>query len=190
MVDDKKDLNEYLYREFGIDGPETAISESWPYELTFVGRIDQDEASVIVYTFEDENERFYALSPDHDFYPVAGMSFNDLRLQMKGSAWIENCSLIDLNTIILGDERIPKTRDRREAIKTLAGEKLGTHKEHKILEGLYLKTEGIYLALIELDPAQAVLVGTGMETRRIAFPEASPWRRLSYGIGKELTKDK
>jgi hypothetical protein len=188
MVVDRKDLNEYLYFEFGIDGHESAISESWPYELTFVGRVDQDAASVIVYTFDDKNERFYAVSPDHDYYPVAGMSFDDLRLQMEGSAWIEKCAPIDLNTIILGDETIPKTRDRQDVIKTLAEQKLGMQSEHKILEGLYLKTEGIYLALIELDPAQALLIGTGMETSRIAFPEASPWRRLSYGIGKELSK--
>ena len=81
----KRDLNEYLYFEFGMDEDVSSISDSWPFDLRQVGKVSDET----IYEFESDGERFYAwCGRKLSFQPAYDFNLDDLRLQEKGSEWI------------------------------------------------------------------------------------------------------
>lgn len=188
-MSDRKVINEYLFCEFGYDlqQPLSVVNDNWPFELKKVGTIHSAGGEIEVFEFAAGGEVYFALSGNTlTFYPAAGMTLRDLQLQHDGSAWIARQDPIDLATSQLGDESVPSVTERRAAIEALAAK---VCKSPLILEGLYLRATGVYLALIEDTHTGAVsIVGSGFEPSTVAFPQASSWRRLAHGIGGMLQK--
>jgi hypothetical protein len=183
----KKRLNDYLFLEFGLDeddGDESQISEDWPFALREVGQI----SGLSVFEFEDQGDPFFAFeSPALDFLPKAGMTFDDLVLQRSGAAWIYARDPVDLSMSMLGHESVPSGPERRKALQSLGAEVLDG-KEPEILEGLFLRKEGRYLGLFRAAGDRTAVIGglPGPSKLEVLFPDASPWRRLAWGIGAWL----
>jgi hypothetical protein len=178
-------LNEYLFHEFGHDGPEDRISDSWPFQLREVGRTE----GLVAFEFEDEGERFFAIDKGAlTFLPVAGMTFEDLILQTEGSRWIGARDPVDLATGRPGDPVVPSSIERRNALQAL-GESTLREAPVEILEGLFLRTEKQYLGLFARPGGdEAVVAGFDSVHIEVAFRKASPWRRLAWGIGAWLRR--
>lgn len=184
-MNEPKAINEYLSLEFGVNEVgDSAVTENWPFELSLLDKVKQAENEISVFKFEDANESYFVFSPDHDFYPMAGMTLEDLRIQMLGTEWIARRMPVNLETALLNDETVPSTKERRVIIQQLAAEAVGEQGKLDILEGLYLKSTGSYFALLGFSEEEALIVGTTIAPLRVAFPAASAWRRLSYGVGK------
>lgn len=185
----KKDINEYLYYEFGIDGNESSISEEWPFHLHSVGSLTLRGERTDFYEFTDGEMDYYA--QEGFFFPKAGMTLEDLLLQNLGQQWIGGQNPLDLNTTILGDDRVPTMIERRHNIDALARKALGDSAVFNIVEGLFLRKTSYYLALLETSAdSNAVVVGTNLNPIPVGFPEASSYRRLSYALGKLLHDEK
>ena len=140
--------------------------------------------------FASESEEYFAISPACNFYPVAGMTAQDLQIQMNGSAWIGEREPITFETVFLGDGSVPSTKERHTAIRQLADKVLGNQIVYEILDGFYLRSIGMYAALIKTGETVELILSDRFEPRRVGFPEASPWRRLSFGIGELLSEGK
>lgn len=182
----KKSLNEYLFLEFGMDDEdedESKISEEWPFVLREAGQIQ--ERGLIVFEFDDDDQPYFAIG-NHclSVLPRAGMIFDDLVLQYSGAAWINAREPVDLSMSMPGDARVPSGLERRKALQSLGATVLGVN-EPEILEGLFLKTERSYLGLFSGPGDQtAVICGLPDSSKlEVPFPNASPWRRLAWGIG-------
>jgi hypothetical protein len=184
----KKELNEYLFLEFGLEGDLSSVSEDWPFQLSNFATIRQRGEEISVYVFASESEEYFAISPECNFYPVAGMTARDLQIQMNGSAWIGEREPITFETVFLGDVSVPSTKERDTEIRQLADKVLGNQIGYEILDGFYLRATGMYAALIKTGETAELILSDRFESRRVGFPEASPWRRLSFGIGELLSE--
>ena len=81
----ERELNAYLFLEFGIEGDDDAISETWPFSLRRLGEIGVN----VIFEFDDDDEPYFAISgPCLDFMSKGGMTIDDLALQFAGSEWI------------------------------------------------------------------------------------------------------
>lgn len=127
-----QEINEYLFYEFGIDTEyeegdiHPPITDNWPFQLKGVGKILDNQQECIIYQFDDADDSYYVDTSDAlTYYPVAGMSVDDLQIQSDGKKWISSHDPIDLSMVILNDENIPNTPTRRNHITTLAKEYLG-----------------------------------------------------------------
>ena len=106
-------INEYLFYEFGYDsqGSPSAVAEDWPFKLDKVGDVNRGGDDIEVFRFVHDGEAYYVLSGDTMmFYPVDGMTLEDLRLQQNGAAWIAQQDPIDLATSRIGDTLSPCKR--------------------------------------------------------------------------------
>lgn len=190
----KRQINEFLYREFAMDTEGEAkekISEEWPFELEEMGTFDIDEARVDVFRFDSNGETYYALGePRLRYFPAGKFDLGALKLELMGSSWIENRGPVDLNTSCEEHEFVPRLPERRERILEIA-RRLRSDQEPTILEGLFLKQGREYLALVCFeDEDVAHIVGDRITLRNIPYPEASPRRRLSLGIGRLIEAEK
>ena|SRR5215216_3127 len=143
----KKSLNEYLFLEFSMsdEEDESKISEEWPFVLREIGRIP----GLTVFEFNDD-EPYFALANRYlNFFPKAGMTFEDLVLQHAGSGWIYARDPVDLSMSMPGNDRVPTGLERRKALQSLGAAVLGV-KEPEILQGLFLLTERRYLGLFRV----------------------------------------
>src|SRR4051812_724628 len=126
----KRDINLYLFYEFGMEGEEEQVAEDWPFELRNVGSIRADIYESDVYEFSDDEGIYFAYELDGlTFYPAEGLSIEQLQLQEEGSRWIGRHDSIDLNTVRIGDDAVPRTPERRAAIMELASRSLSTPPE-------------------------------------------------------------
>jgi hypothetical protein len=187
MMSGREMINEYLFYEFGYDlqYDPSAIADDWPFELQMVGTIHSLREWLEVFEFAADGEIYFVLSGDTlAFYPVAEMTLEDLQLQHNGTVWIAHQDPIDLTTSRIGDDLVPSIDERRAAIEDL-GASAGV--SPRIIEGLYLRNTGTYLAFIE-DPrtGTGLMVGNGIEPQAVGFAQASAWRRLALGVGRML----
>lgn len=190
----KRQINEFLYRAFAMDTEGEAkekISQAWPFELEEMGTVDIDGARVDVFRFESNGEAYYALGePRLRFFPAGKFDLGALKLELMGSSWIENRDPVDLRTSCEEHEFVPRPPERRERILEIA-RRLRSDQEPTILEGLFLKQGWEYLALVCFeDEDVAHIVGDRITLRNIPYPEASPRRRLSLGIGRLIETEK
>jgi hypothetical protein len=186
----KKDINEYLFYEFGLEGDEDQISDTWPFDLKDVGSVIVGTQESKLFQFSDGQESYFALElPGLNFFPAVGMTAEQIQLQVAGSRWIGQRTPIDLDTVRIGDDSVPSIKERRAAVVELASTMLNTSPtDIRVLEGLYLSSEGTYVALVELTSSnQAYVIGTDLRPFMVGFHEASDWRRLSVGIGEMLS---
>ena len=179
-------MNHYLFYEFGVEGDESLISEIWPFKL----RPLVLEPGVAVFEFEDDEPYFAIAAKSLNFMPKAGMTFDDLLLQQSGSQWIAARDPVGLETSMLGDASVPSGLERQKALETLGERALGVT-EVQVLEGLFLRTERRYLGLF-CRPGEddAFVVGLSSTPMLVKFPQASVWRRLAWGVGTWLQRDK
>ncbi len=169
-VDDlRRELNEYLFYEFGPDMPEQDISPTMPFELELVGDLGTDAEPEPVFRFVANGEAHYAFAdPALTCLSVAGMSVEDLRLQEAGASWISSRDPVDLDTARIGDERVPPTPERRRHLERLA-ERQAPHA--RVREGLFLATDGSYLALAEAPDGRAFVCADFLdEAEEVGFP--------------------
>ena len=184
----KRDLNQYLYYEFGVDDEnerDAKISDNWPFKLEFIGKINIKNEVITVYAFEDDNEKFFGIDGDLiSYFPQGSMDLKNLKRQFLGSKWMSQFEIINLETVVLDDAHVLSTEERRNHIKNLA-KKICTTKACHILEGLFLKDAQEYIALVKFEQDKnAHIIGDRIKVRNIPFDDVSPWRRLAVGIGK------
>ena len=186
MASIEKSLNEYLFYEFGkdVDGDAAQVSEDWPFVL----RRLTESGSSIVFEFDDD-EPYFAFGGNHlNFMPKAGMSVDDLLLQVAGSDWIAARDPIDLGLSRPGDGSVPSSLERRRALQAL-GDRVMPGRKVEILEGLFLRAEAQYLGLFgTADETESVVAGIPDARVSVLFPEASAWRRLAWGVGHWLAR--
>ena len=176
----ERDLNDYLFLEFGMEGEETSISETWPFSLRRLGEIGDK----VIFEFDDDNESFFAIGgPCLDFLPKNGMSIDDLALQFVGSEWIAAQDPVSLEESRIGDDSIPSGIERRRALEELGRHTTGDPRA-EIMEGLFLRNSRRYLGLFRgLNQLEAV-VG-GLETPiSVGHDRCSALRRLAWGVGQ------
>lgn len=179
----ERDLNEYLFLEFGFDLEEdqSRVSESWPFELRKIADLEDGP----LFEFDDNDEPFFAFGGTFNFLPKAGMDLAALLVQLRGGRWISSREPVDLELSMPGHSSVPSGLERRRALELLGQEVLAS-RQVEILEGLFLRTEQKYLGLFRVAGQSEAVVG-GLSRRIVVlFPEASGWRRLAWGVGQWL----
>lgn len=187
----RREINEYLFHELGLDADadEGGVSDSWPFALEAVGSIQTPDGDVEVFRFTDGDEAYFATAGSVlDVFPTGGMGFEDLRLALGGRRWIAERDPVDLRTSLPSDPRVPAGHERRSAIERLGAAALPAASGIRIVEGLFLRRTGAYLALVAHaeSPDGVVVVGTGVTPMPIGFPDASAHRRLGWSVGRML----
>ena len=168
------------------DGSETVATETFPFELRLAHTFLLASQAVRIFEFENEADRYFASAGRAlDYAPCAGMSALDFEVQIRGAAWIATHDPIDADTSVIGDDAIPSVMSRRAHMRELATEATGLENA-AILEGLFLRTRGEYLVLVDKPGELAIVLSDALAPLDAPFPNASPWRRLSYVIGKKL----
>ena len=177
----RRSLNDYLFYELDVDGDESLISETWPFDLRLVGRT----SDLTVFEFDDDEPYFAVAGRSLNVMGQAGMTFEDLVLQHAGASWIDARDPVDLELSMLGEASVPSALERRRALEALGAEAL-SGRQVEILVGLFLRRERKYLGLFRL-PGEQDAVVVGLPTLiNVSFPEASVWRRLAWGVGMWL----
>jgi len=186
MDDVRIELNGYLFLEFGVDGDESRVSDEWPFEL----RTLVETPDLTVFEFHDGQDAYFALAGQSlSFLSQAGMTVDDLLIQLSGGDWIRARDPIDLSTVRLGDPGVPSGHERRRHFEALA-EATIPGKAAEILEGLFLCSEQRYIGLFGR-PGEETAVMVGLSDGPpilVTFPGASPWRRLAWGVGRWLKR--
>lgn len=175
----ERDLNQYLFYEFGMDEEESSISETWPFTLRPVGNI----AGRTVLEFDDDEPFFALAEPSFDFLAKQGMSVDDLALQFMGSDWIVAQDPVSLEESRPGDDSVPSGIERRRRLEELGSHVTGVPRA-EVLEGLFLRNGRRYLGLFGVPDELDAVVG-GLDTPiRVGHARCSAWRRLAWGVGQ------
>ena len=61
----KKEMNEYLFLEFGLDGDESLISETWPFNL----RTISESPDLTVFEFHEDEPYFALVGESMNYLP-------------------------------------------------------------------------------------------------------------------------
>ena len=131
----ERELNEYLFLEFGMEEEETSISETWPFMLRRVGEIGVR----VIFEFDDDDEPYFAIGgPCLEVLPKNGMTIDDLALQFVGSEWIAAKDPVSLEESRPGDDSIPSGIERLRALEELKKHATGDPRA-EILSGLFLR---------------------------------------------------
>jgi hypothetical protein len=182
MTNLRLELNHYLFLEFGVDGDESSVTETWPFRLQLV----HEGEDLTVFEFEEDKPYFAIAGDALDFMSQAGMTVHDLLKQHRGSVWIGSRGPVDLDTSRLGETAVPPAIQRRKELELL-GSQNAPGQAVEILEGLYLEAEAKYLGLFRVRGSEEVFVaGLVGAPISVPFPAASAWRRLAWGVGSWL----
>ena len=176
----ERDLNEYLFLEFGMEEDDDLISETWPFNLRRVGEIGVN----LIFEFDDDDEPYFAIGgPCLDFQPKGGMTIDDLALQFAGSEWIAAQYPVSLEESRPGDDAVPSGIERRRALEELGRHTIGDPRA-EVMEGLFLRSSRRYLGLFR-GPNESEAVVGGLDTPiRVGHDHCSAWRRLAWGVGQ------
>ena len=191
----KREINQYLLLEFGLDESDADIdraSDEWPFTLTDCGTVKETDGSMThLFRFTHEGSDYFAIyGSSINFFPSDGLDTATVILQIRGSKWIGARSPIDLNTSKGDHPVVPRIPDRKARFDELARQ-IDAHRPYTICEGLFLEKTREHLGLIVFqDDHTAAIVGDRITMRNIPFPQVSPWRRLSIGIGRLLEQGK
>ena len=187
MNDTKRRLNEYLFYEMGFDAEDhdSEPSEDWPFKLTFVGKIELDSYTEIVFSFEDDETYFAFAGRSLSFLPAGRMNLDDLRHQLVGSSWIASQDPVSLEQSLPGEADVPSGLERRATLEEMARAAHPLSDSASVLEGLYLRKSRKYLALVCAGSKHnATVFGTELKVVDVPFPQISACRRLSAVIGR------
>ena len=175
----ERELNAYLFLEFGMGEEESSISETWPFSLRRLGEI----GARVIFEFDDDDEPYFAIGgPCLDFLPKNGMTIDDLALQFAGSEWIAAQDPVSLEESRPGDDSVPSGIERRRALEELGRHATGDPRA-EIMHGLFLRNSRRYLGLFRVVNELEAIVG-GLDTPiRVGHDRCSAWRRLAWGVG-------
>lgn len=190
----KKELNEYLFFEFGFDlraRDIATVREDWPFVLEEVGTIEVEGNINHIFVFEHEGTKYYGVyGPVIQYLPISEMDLTVLKWMFAGTVWLGHKEPINLEMVKLNDPAVPSSPEIREAITNLA-KTLDSKRAVNVLEGLFLKSTREYLGLVQFDnDVKAHIVGNRMRIRNIPFEKASARQRIAIGIGKLLEEGK
>lgn len=173
-----REINRYLAAEFGED--EATVREDAPFVLHAAGTSRGEP----VFSFEHDGERFYAWGGSClQLMRACGMTVADLEAQELGSAWLAAAAPVDLDTSMLGYDDVPPTFVRRERVEALC--ELAGVGGAPITEGLYLRRDRLYLAVVQgIDGATAVY--SDATVLRVPFPRLAAFRCLAWAVGQRL----
>lgn len=179
----KRELNEYLFHEFGVEDSELRISDSWPFELKELGMVEGEH----VFEFNADGEEFFAISGRAlRFDKKDGADLPLLGRQIRGSRWIGARGPVSLSTSRGEHPFIPMIPERRMRIEELAC-RLGHTGVPKILEGLFLEKTREYLALVEFPNEEVFhVIGSSIQIPGIPKSEVSAWKVLSRAVGSRV----
>jgi hypothetical protein len=164
----RKSVNIFLFKEFRYDRrkKQRAVSEDWPFVLTYLGAIKTFDYYSDVYEFTWRRDAFFITCEGGlvhaSYWPVAGMTINDFQNQFQGQKWLGRT--IDLDTTVLGEEGIPGSIERRAAILSLAQAVPGERGSFRIRWGLYVTKRKQHIGLVEGVTTSKVWIVSG------AFP--------------------
>ena len=198
MIWSKKEINEYLFYEFGYscDYEEeenfslSDVSDDWPFRLREVGTIKRKESEHLIFQFEDHGEHgdesYYVIDAEPlGYYPVSGMSIQDVQYEVDGSSWIEEQNPISLSLVILDDD-IPGTPERRNQVKELASKYYGDV-SIEIHDIIYFREKRTYLALIRpANHCRNIVLGTEVPPLEVKFNNITTSSSISHTIGMWL----
>ncbi len=172
-----REINEYLFHEFGFVDGEDRISDEWPFVLCEVGTV----RGAPLMQFRHEDEDFYVPTDVLNFLPVGGMGVDDFTLADRGVAWLAQQRPVDLNTTSK-DDSVPRILERRGYLYEVASSAL-PGADLKIVEGLFLQASGRQLALVT-DGDTSWLVGDGVGRLVVPFPKAATHIRVGWAVAK------
>jgi hypothetical protein len=177
----ERELNEYLFLEFGMEEEEEAlISESWPFNLCRLGEIGDK----VIFEFDDDDEPFFAIGePYLGLLPKNGMTIDDLALHFVGSDWIAAQDPVSLEESRPGDDSIPSGIERRRALEELGRHTTGDPRA-EVMEGLFLRNSRQYLGLFRVPDELEAVIGGLDNPVRVGHDRCSAWRRLTWGVGQ------
>ncbi len=177
----ERDLNDYLFLEFGMEEEEEAlISETWPFSLRRLGEIGDS----VIFEFDDDDEPYFAIGgPCLSVLPKNGMTIDDLVLQFDGAEWIVAQDPVSLEESRPGDESIPSGIERQRALEELGRHATGDPRA-EIMYGLFLRNSRRYLGLFRIPDELEAVIG-GLDTPiSVGHDRCSVWRRLACGVGQ------
>jgi len=183
MDDLKAQLNDYLFLEFGVEGDESRVSATWPFDLRELA-VTPD---LTIFEFHDDEPYFALAGESLNFLPQAGMTVDDLIVQHDGARWIGVRDPVSLSEVRLGDSSVPSGVERSQRLQELGAATLQAGVV-QVLEGLFLRRDQCYLALVRrAGDEEAVIAGLPTPTPIfVPFPKASSSRRLAWGVGRWL----
>ena len=82
-------INAYLFQEFGIEGDEAKVSDSWPFHLQEIGEIGAEKIGMRVFLFRRGKDAYFAEAGQTiSFWEAGGWTIDDLRLHMIAEEWL------------------------------------------------------------------------------------------------------
>ncbi|HEX6729566.1 MAG TPA: hypothetical protein VF074_06135 [Pyrinomonadaceae bacterium] len=132
----KAQLNNYLFLEFGVEGDESRVSATWPFDLRELAATPD----LTVFEFHDDEAYFALAGESLNFLPQAGMTVDDLIVQNDDARWIRVRAPVSLSEARLGDPSVPSGLERSQHLQDLGRATLPDGVV-EILEGLFLKRE-------------------------------------------------
>lgn len=187
----KREINHYLLLEFGLNDSDADIdrvSDEWPFTLIDCGPVAETDGDMThLFSFSHEGREYFAVRGSSiTFFPSDGLDTAMVKLQVRGSKWIGARSPVDLNTTKGDDPVVPRIPDRKARFEELA-RKIDAQRPFTISEGLFLEKTREHLGLVVFQGDRtAAIAGDRITMRNIPYPQLSPWRRLSIGIGRLL----
>ena len=193
VINLKRQINEFLFEEFRYDRRNTfdRISDSWPFELTYLGTINAFNEVAEVFEFTWRKEAFFITCERGLVHPlcwtVAGMTIADFQHQFSGRKWMGRT--VGLDTAMLGEDDIPGTVERRRTLEKIAKQAPGTSEGFRIILGLYLPTRGCYVGLVEeLSKSKTWVVSDVFPAQEALFIEAGGERAVSAAVGRLIER--
>lgn len=182
----ERDLNQYLFLEFGMEEDEAAISETWPFSLRRLGEIGAN----VIFEFDNDGEPFFAIGgPCLDFLSKGDMTIDDLALQFVGSEWIAAQHPVSLVESRPGDDSVPSGIERQRALEELGRYATGDQRA-EVMYGLFLRSTRQYLGLFRVPNELEAVIG-GLNTPiRVGHNNCNPWRRLAWGVGQWISSQR
>jgi hypothetical protein len=180
----KTRINEYLANEFGVyDDHNDQPSESWPFQLKELGTLS---TGTRVLEFADGDTEYFVLDGTSLTYlPKENFNLENLELQELGAKAIADQDPVDLRTSRIGDSFVPSVLERKAKFQELASHVSSTP---ELLEALYLRATGHYLALVrDSTTGRRFVIGSHLLPVECPIRELSSWRELSAQVGQLLT---
>lgn len=180
----RREINEYLALEWGLEGRE--VADDAPFNLSHVADLVIGTRAVALFTFEADGDRYFATGGTHFSFSAAGeMSAEDYHFQEVGAAAIAQRDPVDLNTSRLGDPSVPPAVERRQAIHEMVQAAGLKPTEVTVKEGLFLVADGGAAALVETADGSRLAIVDG-ETAPVdpVMHGLSSWRQLAHTVGR------
>lgn len=145
------------------------------------------EVTYRIFAVDDLASVIVASGSQLQHFPRAGMSDDDLELQIRGDHWLrEQQTLAMLRPLEGQSEYLDYHEDTR--LERMVEE--GAPDDYRFLEGFMLLARQELVAMASDREGTACVIADGRERYFVSFPEAAPYRRLSYVVGRYFSIDR